>query len=106
MPDDRKNDPAYERAHKRAEELQGFYSHLVVYLLVNLGLFAINMVTNREHLWFYWPLIGWGIALLLHATFTFFGGPFSQDWAERKTQQLMEKDRSRWPPQPPRPQAP
>jgi hypothetical protein len=104
MPDDRMNDPAYQRARKRVEELQGFYSHLAVYLLVNLGLFAINMVTNREHLWFFWPFIGWGIALLIHATFTFFQGPFSERWVDRKTQQLMEKDRSRW--QPPRPHAP
>ena len=31
MPDDRREDRAYERAHKRVEDLRGFYVHLVVY---------------------------------------------------------------------------
>ena len=39
-------DPAYEAAVKRAEELQGYYIHLLVYTIVNGGLFAINLLTD------------------------------------------------------------
>ena len=46
----------YEKAKKRVEELKGFYSHLGVYLLVNTALFLINIVTSRDHFWFFWPL--------------------------------------------------
>lgn len=104
MPDDRNDSQAYKRARKRVEELRDFYSHLAVYLLVNLGLFMINMATNRQVLWFFWPLIGWGLAVLIHGTTVLLEGPFGQRWEERKTRQLMEKERSRW--QPPRPHAP
>ena len=49
----------------------GFYIHLVVYALVNAGLIAINLSTSTEHLWFKWPLLGWGIGVLFHALAVF-----------------------------------
>ena len=56
----------YQKAKEQVAALRGFYGHLVVYLVVNLGLFLINMTTSRGSLWFYWPLMGWGIAIILH----------------------------------------
>jgi hypothetical protein len=106
MPEDTPHDQAYKRARKRVKALRDFYTHLAMYLAVNLGLFAINMVTNREHLWFFWPLIGWGIGVLIHAISLMFESPLSERWEERKVHQLVEKERSKWRPQPPRPHAP
>ena len=37
-PDDEK----LERAKKRVEEIKGFYTHLLIYILVNLFLFIAN----------------------------------------------------------------
>ena len=34
-----------------------------VFFLMNFLLFCINMLTNTEHLWFIYPLLGWGIPL-------------------------------------------
>jgi hypothetical protein len=86
----------YERARKRVEEIKGFYVHLVVYVLVNLGLFLINIISSPETLWFYWPLIGWGIGLVAHG-FGVFGlpGVLGEDWEEKKIRQIMEKERER-----------
>ena len=42
------------------------YIHLVVYVLVNTGLIVINLSTDSKHLWFYWPLLGWGIGIFFH----------------------------------------
>lgn len=36
---------------------------IVIFILVNLMLFIINMITSTEHLWFIYPLLGWGIPL-------------------------------------------
>jgi hypothetical protein len=44
---------------------QGFKYHLLAYLVVNAILFAVNMM-NPAHLWFFWPLLGWGIGLAAH----------------------------------------
>ena len=61
----------YKRAKKRVEALKGFYIHLGVYVLVNLFLFLLNIITAPDHLWFFWPLLGWGIGVVLHAASTF-----------------------------------
>ena len=39
-------DPAYQAALERAEMLQGYYIHLLVYVAVNTGLFFINLFTR------------------------------------------------------------
>jgi hypothetical protein len=84
----------YERARKRVEELKSFYSHLLVYLAVNAGLFLLNIITSPKHLWFYWPLIGWGIGLTIHGL-SVFGTQnlLGKDWEEKKIRELMEKEK-------------
>ena len=56
----------YEKAKRRVEAKIGFYIHLAVYVGVNLLLLIINLTTSPRHLWFQWPLMGWGIGLLFH----------------------------------------
>ena len=50
----------------RANAKLSLYVHLAVYLTVNALLIGINLATSEYH-WFWWPLLGWGIALALHA---------------------------------------
>jgi len=84
----------YERAKKQVRKLKGFYQHLAVYLLVNALLFVINLVTSSSALWFYWPLFGWGIAIVIHAASVFGGGRlWGKEWEERRIKELMDKDR-------------
>lgn len=86
-------DPRRRNALKRVEELKGFYSHLSVYLVINLGLFLIDALTNRSNWWFYWPAIGWGTALAIHAAMTFgIEGPLGKTWEARKMRELMDRD--------------
>jgi len=84
----------YQKAKERVEALRGFYIHLTVYVIVNLFLFLLNIITSPEVLWFYWPLLGWGIALVVHALSVFWGidRPFGTDWEERKIRELIEKE--------------
>jgi 2TM domain len=49
----------------------GFYAHLTAYLLVNALLIGINLGTSTQHLWFKWPLLGWGVGILAHAIVAF-----------------------------------
>jgi fatty acid desaturase len=88
--EDREQNPyaRARRARKRAKERKGFYTHAMTYVLVNIGLFVINLLAGGGW-WFYWPLIGWGIGLGVHALSVFW---FGQDGEERKTRQLMENE--------------
>ena len=40
--------------------------HISTYILVNLLLFAINYFTYPEYYWFFWPLTGWLMVLIVH----------------------------------------
>ena len=82
----------YQEAKKRVEEIRGFYFHLVCYILANAVLVVINLLTSPKYLWFIWPLIGWGIGIVLHA-FSVFGGLWGRSWEERKIREIMEKDK-------------
>jgi hypothetical protein len=44
----------------------GFRYHFIAYVAVNLLLLAVNLLTTPSHLWFYWPLLGWGIGIVAH----------------------------------------
>ncbi|TET15679.1 MAG: 2TM domain-containing protein [Dehalococcoidia bacterium] len=87
---------AYERAERIVAEKVGFLRHLIIYVVVNALLFAINMVTSSGFLWFLIPLAGWGIVLLAHflTVFTFRGGRFER-WRKRQIEKEMEKLRGR-----------
>ncbi|MFZ2070635.1 MAG: 2TM domain-containing protein [Halobacteriota archaeon] len=47
-------------------EKRGFLIHLVVYVLVNAMLIAINFIHSPEDIWFFYPLLGWGIGITAH----------------------------------------
>ncbi len=83
----------YQKAKERVEAIKGLYTHLTVYAVVNLILFSINMIVSPNGLWFFWPLMGWGIGLAMHALTVFgFGRGFAADWEERKIRELMEQE--------------
>lgn len=78
----------YQQAKERVTALRGFYGHLSAYVIVNLGLFLLNITMSPERLWFYWPLMGWGIGLVLDAV-RVFGG--SSNWEQRKTNKFLKE---------------
>ena len=65
------NSEEYESAKKRVEAKMGFYTHLTVYVAVIVFLAIINFVTSASTIWFHWPMLGWGIAIVIHAAFVF-----------------------------------
>ena len=94
-PNNAVTDPAYERARRHVVAIKGFYSHFAIYCIVITALFFINYAT-RSHWWFFWPAIGWGIGVALHALAVFgFDSFLGADWEERKIRELMEKERAK-----------
>lgn len=58
----------YKIARKRVEDKKGFFVHLAVYIIVNIGLVLLWWWTSdgEGHPWFVWTLGGWGIGLIFH----------------------------------------
>lgn len=88
----------YLKAQKKVEDLKGFYGNLSSFIIVNTGLIILNLVTSPNHLWFFYPLLGWGLGVALHAMSVFNYMPFlNRDWEEQKINELMNKEKSdRW----------
>jgi hypothetical protein len=86
-------DDAYERAKKRVEEVKGFYSHLITYIVVNVFLAVINLLTYPAFPWFLFVTVFWGIGLVSHGVSVYFKQGFlSKDWEEKKIKEYMEKE--------------
>jgi len=93
----------YQRAAKRVKQIKGFYSHALVYTVINIMIVVIN-IQNLEHgeSYFQWhnftTLFFWGLGLLAHGL-SVFAPTFmmGKDWEERKIREYMEKSKSnRW----------
>lgn len=80
---------AYERAAKRVKELKGFYANLMSYCLVIPFLIFVNLYTSPKHIWFWWPMLGWGIGLASHALQVFGIG---RNWEEKQIQKILDKE--------------
>lgn len=87
------NEDRYNKAQKRVEEIKGFYGNLTSYIFVNIGLLVLNLVTSPNHLWFFWPLFGWGIGVAVHAMKVFNYLPFfGEEWEQKKIKELIENE--------------
>jgi hypothetical protein len=89
MTDNRK----YLRAKKQVEDEKGFYIHLLTYVLVNIFLVILNLVVSKNDLWFFWPMLGWGIGIFFHWLGVFGKNlVFGRSWEEKRIQKLMDKE--------------
>lgn len=77
-------------ARKRAGAKMGWYVHALVYLAVNLGMFAFSRYGFGHRNWSMYPVLGWGLGLALHGISVFVLGKGST-WRE----QMVERERER-----------
>lgn len=89
----------YEQAKKRVEKIKGFYTHLVVYIIINIFIifkhsYSDNEFHNLGEWGTYSTAIFWGIGLLFHGL-KVFGVDFllGKNWEDRKISEMMEKER-------------
>jgi len=82
----------YEKARKKVEMIKWFYVDIGLYVVINLGLFLLNILTTPDDLWFYWVMLAWGIGLAAHAVVVYgFSSVFGDEWEERKIREIMDK---------------
>ncbi len=83
----------YKRAREHVRAVRGFFIHLTIYLTVNAFLLALNLITSPHSLWFYWPLLGWGIGVAINGVVVLLDAPLGTRWEERKIHEYMERDK-------------
>ncbi len=78
-------------AKQQVARLKGFYIHSAIFVLVVLGLLAINLWSGQPY-WVQWVFLGWGIGLLGHAIGVFGRRVgFTSGWEARKLKELMSE---------------
>lgn len=55
-----------KEAMSNDQKQQDFKSHFMVFLIVNGFLILLNLFTGSGYFWAIFPLLGWGLGLLLH----------------------------------------
>ncbi|MTJ50407.1 2TM domain-containing protein [Dolichospermum sp. UHCC 0259] len=49
-----------------SQQRKGFKSHLFTFLAINGFLVILNLVVSPGYFWAIYPMLGWGLGLLLH----------------------------------------
>ena len=87
--------PSLEKlARRRAGAKMGWYIHAFVYVLVNLGLVTLSAANGRT--WAMYPLMGWGLGLVIHGAVIWFlapGGSFYDRLVARERRALGAGER-------------
>jgi hypothetical protein len=87
------HEEALTRARERVEELKGFYIHLAIYVVINVGLYVIDFAQGDGLQWAYWVTIGWGIGILVHlVSLIIEQSRFTARWEARKVAEYAEQE--------------
>ncbi|GMN09282.1 histidine kinase [Croceitalea sp. MTPC9] len=82
----------YLKAKERVDAIKGFYGNLTSYLIVIPLLWWLNFKTT-DFLWAFFPTLGWGFGLTMHAMEAFGYNPlWGKRWEEKKIKELMDKE--------------
>lgn len=74
-----------DRAVKRLKKRRDFHAHLLIYALVNGFLVVIWALTSPgAFFWPIFPIVGWGIGVVMNAWDVYFNDDFSEQKIERE----------------------
>ena len=86
----------YYKVQERVKEIRKFYEHLTVYVLCNPIVIVVNLMTSPGYLYFWYSLLGWGVAIILHGLKVFDCFPFlNKEWERRKIDEILEKENNK-----------
>jgi hypothetical protein len=79
-------------AQKRAGAKLGWYAHALVYVCVNLYIFAASRYGFGHRPWSAFPLLGWGLGLALHGLSVFvLGGNLRERMVQQERERLQRQ---------------
>ncbi len=81
-------------ARKRAGAKLGWYIHVTMYALVNLFLYLSSDLAFGTRRWTVYPLLGWGLGVMLHGVSVFIMGSSSsfRESMVRKEREKLQRE--------------
>ena len=89
----------YESALKKVKRIKGFYTHLLVYIVINIMIIIVNIQELDKgesyfQLKIFSTLFFWGIGLVGQGLSVFGTDIFlGSNWEEQKIKELMDKEK-------------
>ena len=81
-----------DRAIKQLKKRRDFHGHLLIYFLVNTFLVVIWAVTTPSgFFWPIFPIVGWGIGVVMNAWDVYFAEDFDEDDIQDEIDRLEHK---------------
>ncbi|HEX5769626.1 MAG TPA: 2TM domain-containing protein [Nocardioidaceae bacterium] len=79
-----------ERAIKHLKKRRDFHGHVLIYTLVNAFLVVIWAVTSPDgFFWPIFPIVGWGIGVIMNAWDVYFAEDFDEEDIEREIRHIQ-----------------
>ncbi len=83
-------------ARKRAGAKLGWYIHVTIYVVVNLGLFLSSNLMFGHHRYSWGPVLGWGIGVVFHGISVFMlgnGSGLRENMVARERERIERQQR-------------
>lgn len=84
-------DQLRERALKHLKKRRDLKAHVLVYVLVNTFLVTIWAVTSAGFFWPVFPIVGWGIGVVMNAWDVYYGDEFDETQIQREIEHLQHR---------------
>lgn len=77
-------------AMEYVQGLKSFYMHAMTFVVVNVFIILVNLITSPGYFWFVWALLGWGLGLAIHALHTFdWFAYFDSNWEKKQIEKRL-----------------
>lgn len=82
----------YRRAKERVTKIKGFYTHLTIYIIF-VSFFIYLNLNSSSFPWALFPIVGWGMGILGHASEAFeYSIFFGKKWEQRKIKEILREE--------------
>lgn len=83
-----------KQARKKVKSLRKLYIHMSLYAIIGIFFFLLNTATSPFQMWWFFPLLPWGVVLSLHYILVK-GIPgsdiLSPEWEEREYERQLDR---------------
>jgi 2TM domain len=85
-------DEAREEARRYVRRKRIFYTILGIWIALSLMWFTLDMLDGSDSLWFYWPMLGTGIAVTITGIALLgIGGLLGTEWEQREIDKYLRR---------------
>ncbi|MGV3615923.1 MAG: 2TM domain-containing protein [Fimbriimonas sp.] len=79
-----------ERKEFETHVFRDLWSHVAIYVAVNVGLIGMDLIPDGHWDWAHWPLLGWGIGVACHVASVFWSSADDEakafrEWKAKRT---------------------